>query len=132
MRDVGIVTKCMKDHNRLIGRWGEQYAEAYLVDRGWIVLDRNIHTPYGELDLVVRQGDVLVFVEVKTRTTDSFGFPEIAVSPSKQVRLVQSAEAYLQSHADLGDLSWRIDVIAIEGKPNGKLVKVEWFENAIG
>jgi len=122
----------MKDHNRLIGRWGEQYAETYLVDRGWIVLDRNIHTPYGELDLVVRQGDVLVFVEVKTRTTDSFGFPEIAVSPSKQVRLVQAAEAYLQSHADLGDLSWRIDVIAIEGKPNGKLVKVEWFENAIG
>ncbi|MEJ5201812.1 MAG: YraN family protein, partial [Anaerolineales bacterium] len=91
------MAKDVKGHNQYIGRWGEQYAEAYFAERGWIVLDRNVHTPYGELDLVIKQGDVLVFVEVKTRTTDSFGLPEMAVSSLKQTRLVQSAEYYLQS-----------------------------------
>lgn len=126
------MAKDIRGHNQYIGRWGERYAEAFLVERGWNVLDRNVHTPYGELDLVVRQRDILVFVEVKTRTTDSFGFPEIAVSSLKRAHLVQSAEAYLQSHPNLSDLSWRIDVIAIQGKPKDKLVSIEWFENAIG
>lgn len=124
-------SRVIKGHNKRIGEWGEKYAEAFFAERGWSILERNVRTPYGELDLVMRQGDILVFVEVKTRTTQSFGFPEISVSTLKQTRLVQSAEAYLQSHPEFSGLSWRIDVIAIQGKPEDQCVKIEWFNNAV-
>lgn len=124
-------SRVIRDHNKRIGKWGEEYAEAFFVKRGWHVLERNVRTPYGELDLVIKQEDVLVFVEVKTRTTESFGFPEVAVSSSKQTRLIQSAEAYLQAHPEFNSLNWRIDVIAIQGKPEDQYVKIEWFDNAV-
>lgn len=122
-----------KTHEQYIGRWGETVAAYYLEARGYQVLARNVRTPHGEIDLVTRQGETggLVFIEVKTRTNASYGLPEEAVDAKKLEHLFRSAEVYLQGHPDQAALAWRIDVIAIQGKPGEKAedVNIEHFEN---
>lgn len=112
-----------------LGKHGEDLAARYLQAQGYLILARNVRTPYGELDLVARQGEVVVFVEVKTRRNDAFGMPEDAVGFRKQARLLASAQAYLQAHPDLPG-HWRVDVIAIRLRP-GHSPEVRHFENAI-
>lgn len=120
-----------------IGRWGETVAAYYLEQRGYHVLAHNVRTGRGEIDLVARQeaaslrGDMLVFVEVKTRTNEQFGLPEEAVDERKLEHLFRAAEAYLQEHPELAEQEWRIDAIAIQGRPGEKTedVHIEHFEN---
>lgn len=120
----------MTSYRQKFGRWGEQTAAAYLKARGYSILDRNVRTPHGEIDLVVQKGDLLVFIEVKTRTSTEFGFPEEAINPKKREHLIATAEHYLQQREDFsGD--WRIDVIAIRGKPGQPDAEIIWFENAL-
>lgn len=95
-----------------IGARGEAAAAAYLKRVGMTVVDRNWRSGRGELDIVALDGDVLVVCEVKTRSTDSRGTPEDAVSPSKQKRLAALARAYLAA-AGLADCSVRFDVVTI-------------------
>lgn len=106
----------MAKHNRL-GKEGEQLAKAHLLKKGWLLLEENWRFEHKEVDLIFRDGDELVIVEVKTRSTDYFGDPEEAVHEAKEEHLIQAAEAYLEAH-DL-DLEVRYDVIAIILK-NGK------------
>jgi putative endonuclease len=95
-----------------LGRWGEALAAEYLVQQGYTIVARNVRTPYGELDLVSRQGDVTVFVEVKTRASATLGQPEISVTRRKQEHLLAAAQHYLLANPAL-DGAWRIDVVAI-------------------
>jgi putative endonuclease len=113
-----------------IGRWGERLAEEYLSARGYTLIQRNVRTPYGEIDLVMRgEGDILIFVEVKTRTSSNYGKPEEAVTAQKRVHMLQSAEAYLLEHDEYqGD--WRVDVISIF-QPGTGYPEIVWFENAL-
>lgn len=113
-----------------IGKWGEAVAGDYLRARGYEILACNARTPYGELDLVARQGETIVFVEVKTRTNLAFGLPEEAVTVRKRAHLLDSAAHYLQTHPEL-DGDWRVDVIAILGRPGAVGTQIEWFQNAI-
>lgn len=115
---------------KMLGKWGESRAAEYLESKGYTILDRNAYSRYGEIDLVARQGDQLVFVEVKTRRSHSFGDPEQAVDARKQAHLVSAALAYLQANPDL-DLSWRIDVIAIQRRPATDQLEIIHFENAV-
>jgi putative endonuclease len=120
----------MTNTRQALGRWGEAQAAEYLNQRGYIILERNVRTTYGEIDLVARQGTVLVFVEVKTRASTAFGLPETSVTPRKQAHMLAAAEAYLQSHPDLqGD--WRVDVIAIQRLRSGRNPEIAHFENAL-
>ena len=117
-----------------LGRRGESLAAEYLAARGYRILERNFRSPYGEIDLVAYQpgphGACLVFVEVKTRSSNAYGYPEQAITASKQVHLIQSAQAYLQEHPDLaGD--WRIDVIAVRTGRGGGRAEIEHIENAV-
>ena len=113
-----------------LGMWGEGIAAAYLEDKGLQIIDRNVRTGYGEIDLIARISGVTVFVEVKTRSGLSFGLPEESVTESKALRLQEASEAFMQSHPQLeGD--WRIDVIAILGDPDDLYPEIVWFENAI-
>jgi len=112
--------------NQRIGRWGEQAAADYLAARGYELLDRNLRTPYGEIDLVARKDALIVFVEVKARTSTSLGPPEIAVGPRKQAHMQACAQHYAQQN--LVD-HWRIDVIAVE-KIAGE-ARITHFENAL-
>jgi putative endonuclease len=120
----------MTSHNQVIGKWGEKIAQDYLQMNGYEILQLNHRTPFGELDIIAREGGMLVFVEVKTRTSTSLGNPEGSVTPKKQQHLVNSALYYVselpQQYSD-----WRVDVIAITGKPNHGLPEIQVFPNAI-
>jgi putative endonuclease len=114
-------------HNLRIGKWGEQVAVEHLVSRGCEVVGRNVRTPYGEIDIVARQGDITLFVEVKTRTSNKMGLPEESITARKREHMIACAEHYAAEH-EIDH--WQIEVIAIEGKP-GSTPKVTYFENAI-
>ena len=106
----------MSKYRQALGKWGEDQAAAFLKQKGYKVLERNIRTNYGELDLICQhefQGkNQLVFVEVKTRTTNKFGYPEEAVSWKKKQHLLNSIADFMQNHPEI-DESWRVDVVAI-------------------
>ncbi len=102
----------MGRYRQSLGHQGESLAAEYLTNSGYTILDRNARTEYGEIDLVAQRGDDLVFVEVKTRRSLNYGWPEEAVTRRKQRRLVAAAEAFMQEHPEL-DGTWRIDVISI-------------------
>jgi putative endonuclease len=104
----------MSNANLERGRWGETLAERWYVSRGYDVLARNWRCAIGEIDLVVRDADGIVIVEVKTRRDDRFGSPALAVDARKQARLRRLAVAWL------AEQSWprcavRFDVVAITG-----------------
>lgn len=115
-----------ENHNKVIGKWGEQAAADYLTAKGYEIMARNVRTPYGEIDLVAQKEGFTIFVEVKARTSSSLGPPEIAVTPRKREHMVSCAEHYAQQN-EIDH--WQIDVIAVEAV-NGK-AKVTHFENAI-
>jgi putative endonuclease len=116
-----------------LGRWGEAHAADYLQQQGYTVIARNVRTPYGEIDLIVQQKSegetIAVFVEVKTRTSKTFGYPEEAITPRKRLNLISAVQHYLQEHPDLV-MNWRIDVIAIERYPERSPI-INHFENAL-
>ena len=119
----------MKNYRQRFGAWGEKLAEAYLAGKGYTVLARNVRTPYGEIDLLARQEAILVFVEVKTRSSRAYGLPEDSLTWRKQAHILDSARYYLQEHPEwAGD--WRVDVIAIQRKPGGEPAEIIHFENA--
>jgi putative endonuclease len=113
-----------------LGRRGEQLAEAKLSASGYAVVARNYRCRSGEIDLIARQGETLVFVEVRTRRGEAFGLPEASLTPRKRQHLIAAAQSYLQAK-DLTDTNWRIDVVAVELSPQGDLLRVELIENAI-
>lgn len=120
----------LKIDRQQIGRWGEALAERYFLERGDTILGKNVRTPYGEIDLIVRSQDHLGFVEVKTRTNSAFGLPETAITQKKREHMIHAAEAYLQDNPEI-ELAWQIDVIAIQGAPDRENVEITYFENAI-
>lgn len=119
----------MSIRKQVLGRWGEDAAAQYLLTNGYTILARNVHSAHGELDIVASKGGLLVFVEVKARSSHVFAYPEDSVTRRKQAYLLSNAEAYLQVHPESGD-SWQLDVISVEGKPGGK-AQIEHFENVI-
>lgn len=111
---------------RALGDYGERLAARYLGDQGFTIIDRNWRCARGEIDIVAADGACLVVCEVKTRSSDTFGAPFEAVTPSKARRLRRLAGLWVESHADraggLRDL--RIDVISIV-KPSGGSAMIE-------
>ena len=120
----------MTKSRQAIGKWGETLAADFLKDKGYIIIERNYRTPYGEIDLVAHDGDDLVFVEVKTRTSDAFGFPEESITLHKQEHLISAAHAFLQSLSN-PPIIWRIDVIAIRKVKSVDFPEIIHFKNAI-
>ena len=94
------------------GLYGEQLACDELERRGYRVLQRRYRTRGGELDIIAKDGEYLVFVEVKARRDDTFGDPEEAVTAQKQTRIVSMATDYLARNG-LRDIPCRFDVVAI-------------------
>lgn len=122
---MGILSKLTP--TRLLGDRGEAAAERLLKRRGYRVLDRNWRFRQWELDLVCRDGDTVVFVEVKTRGAGTMGTPMDGLTRSKQTRLVKAASQYLTRH-DLWDEPCRFDLVAVVDT-DGELV-VDHIENA--
>ncbi|HLC39090.1 MAG TPA: YraN family protein [Patescibacteria group bacterium] len=114
-----------------LGAWGEKVAANYLAKLGFEILERNYTTNLGELDLIAKEGGVVVFVEVKTRTSRSFGLPQESVNFKKQNKIVRVALQYLQQHR-LSHRTWRIDVVAIVmNRRTHKVENIELIRNAV-
>ena len=99
-------------HNNTLGAYGERVAAQSLVDGGMTVVDRNWRCDLGEIDLVLRDGDVLVFCEVKTRSSSAYGHPLEAVTPTKAARLRRLAARWLHEH-DVHPEGVRIDLVGV-------------------
>jgi putative endonuclease len=120
----------MERTNRtILGRVGEAAASAWLSARGYQVLGQNVRTRFGEIDLVVREGEVMVFVEVKTRRGSGFGHPADAIGPRKQRRLTRLAAAYLHHHR-MDGASVRFDVVAVLVAADGQVTNIEHMPDA--
>jgi putative endonuclease len=111
---------------KLLGREGEDRAAKFLVKRGYRILERNYRTRSGEIDLIAQDQGVVVFVEVKTRTNDAFGAPELAVTPQKQQRMLKAALAYIK-YKKLHQVPCRFDVVAINAAAGPE---IELIQNA--
>ena len=111
------------------GRAGERAAEKEARRRGMTVLERNLVAGGNEIDLVALDGEVLVFIEVKARRTDSHGAPEEFVDSGKQRRIIRAARAFLK-HKRLLDRRRRYDIAAVRLDAKGRAENVRWTEAA--
>ena len=116
-----------EDVRQTLGKMGEDLACDELRRRGYVVLARRHRTRYGEIDVIARDGAILVFVEVKARRHDGFGGAGAAVTSWKQRRIARMAADYLARH-DLSDAPCRFDVVAIDFKDG--LSRIEVYTDA--
>ena len=108
--------------NQSFGKFGEDAATKYLKDLGYKILERNFRTRWGEIDIIAKDGDCLVFAEVKTRTDLSYGSPEEAVTQTKQQHLIKASQIYL-SKTRQPHVLWRIDVLALLKQGDGFVIR---------
>jgi putative endonuclease len=113
------------------GALGEKLARDFLKKRGYRIVETNYRCREGEIDIVARQKDCLVFIEVRTKRNLSFGTPEESITYAKRGKMRATAARYRQSHENLPE-SWRIDFVAVELDADGKPRRVELIENAVG
>ncbi len=112
-----------------LGARGEALAAQALATTGYRVIQPNVRTRSGQVDILAEEGGDLVFVEVKTRSNTAFGVPAEAITPTKQRHLIAAAQEYLAQH-EIPDHPWRIDVVSIlmvDGKP-----EIEIIRHAVG
>jgi len=103
----------MLTNRKSLGQEGERIAERFLKSKGYKVLDRNFRTRWGELDIVAKDGEVVVFVEVKTRSKTDFTRPEEAVNSTKQAHLRKAAQLWLLDNHPDDPPACRFDVISV-------------------
>ncbi len=113
------------------GAAGEKLAQDFLKKKGYRIITTNYRSPAGEIDIIARQKNCLVFVEVRTKKSLQFGTPEESITASKREKLRANALYYLEEQTGQ-PASWRIDVVAIEMDDKGKPSRIELFENAVG
>ncbi len=116
---------------RETGILGEKLARDFLKKRGYRIIETNYRCPEGEVDIIARDRDFLVFVEVRTKRSLEFGSPEESITPVKKERMIAVASRYCQTHEKLPQ-SWRIDVVAVELDQKDKAKRIELIENAVG
>ena len=114
----------MARHNAQ-GSAAEKLAMEHLQAQGLRLLERNFRTRGGEIDLIMQQGNTLVFVEVRFRQSSDYGSPAETVTMHKQQRLINTASRYLQRRGD--DLPCRFDIVAVSGSQQER---IEWFQDA--
>lgn len=114
-----------KQKNRL-GAWGEARAAAYLGAQGCALAEQNWRCAAGEVDLVVRDGESLAFVEVRTRRGERFGTPEDSITERKLAHMIAVAETYVYEHGWEGN--WRLDVVAVHADADGA-ASIKWYKN---
>jgi putative endonuclease len=112
-----------------LGSRGEDLATAYLERQGFRIIARNHRSRLGELDLVARDGDEVVFVEVKTRIGGSDVAPDESVTASKLERLGRLAERYMSEQGRADD-PWRVDVVAVVVDQHGQVRRIDHLRGA--
>jgi putative endonuclease len=113
------------------GAIAENIAADYLSKRGYKIRERNYRTREGEIDIIAEKDGTLIFIEVRAKTSKTFGSAEESITERKKKRLIALAESYL-SECEVQPDSCRIDLIAIKLRANGELIRLNVIENATG
>jgi putative endonuclease len=113
----------IKKTTKQIGDAGEDLAADFLIKKGYIIIDRNFRTRYGEVDIIAKDKDCLVFIEVKAKASDCFGSPGEMINPKKQQKLKNMALAYTSENNIT--TPWRIDAVLMEGKEIEHLISID-------
>lgn len=120
----------MPGNNASLGKRGEQLALAHLIALGYTIEARNYRCPFGEIDIIARDEEILVFIEVKTRISGRFGSPQEAVDLRKQQRLSRIALHYLAcAHARVNQETCRFDVVTVQ-QTHGEEWAIEVIKDA--
>lgn len=112
-----------------LGKRGESAAARYLLEQGYQLLESNLRGPRGEADLVLLDGDTLVFCEVKTKVSELSGHAAEGYRPKQQTRLRTVILKYLQRHEWDGPI--RVDVVALQKEPDSSLYSVHHYKDAV-
>ncbi len=112
-----------------LGRKGEAHARAYLRRHGVRILAENFACPAGEIDLIGLAEDRLLFIEVKTRSSNAFGPPQLAVHQRKQHQIVKAAQSYLAAHHK-SEVACRFDVVSVTFGAASAPPHIEWVQDA--
>jgi putative endonuclease len=115
----------MKTFNRSTGRAAEAIATRALQEKGYSILERNFSNRFGEIDIIAKDKNTLVFVEVKAKTGIEYGIPEEMINPGKLQRIRNMAMVYLNGKS----LPCRIDVVAIVLGTNNEVLRLTHYEN---
>lgn len=114
-----------------LGSLGEELAVKQLKNNGYSILEQNFRSKFGEIDIIAQEGGDLVFIEVKTRWSKSFGPPEEAITPWKIQHIIKAGEYYKLLHPETPE-ALRIDAVAVDLKPNGQVNEVKIIKNISG
>lgn len=114
-----------KTDNKQIGKIGEAAAAEYLIKKGYEIVCRNFSTRFGEIDLICRDNDTIVFVEVKAKTGGDFGSPEEMFTRYKKEKVKRMATIYLKGI----EVLCRIDMVAVELTNDGEITVIRHYEN---
>ena len=120
----------MQSPSQTLGVLGEELAFNYLQKKGYKVLVRNYESPLGEIDLIAKEKGTLVFVEVKTRSSDAMGSPAEGVTHFKRRQIVKTAQHYVKRYG-IHHVSCRFDVVSVLMPKDGE-VTLEIIQNAFG
>lgn len=115
----------MKVFNRQTGKLGEDLATLELRKKGYEILERNFSNKFGEIDIIAKDKNILVFVEVKTKKGEEFGMPEEMISKGKLFKIRNMANLYMKRN----DLPCRIDVVAVVLDQNDEVQRLTHYEN---
>lgn len=123
----------MKQNNQkqTLGKIGEDAAATFLLSHKYRILQRNFRARYGEIDIICERNNILIAVEVKTRSSYEYGLPEEAITPKKLREIQTALEYYCMAHK-LETIPLQIDVVAIETDPQGKIKTIRHHENVTG
>ena len=127
---AGLRTGSKEAPHLKTGRWGEKQAEKFLKKAGYNILGRRVRSgKHDEIDLIFRDRDTMVFVEVKTRKNETYGRPAAAVNREKRRKLSRAAVTFLQKRK-LRPPTIRFDIVEVIGEPDGEPPEVRHIENA--
>lgn len=118
-------------NKRDVGKSGEICAEKFLISQNYRIIAKNFRAKSGEIDMVAFDYSTreIAFIEVKTRTSDTFGEPQDAVDYRKREKILKTALHFLSSTAKNNHFGWRVDVIAVKLDGEGKLKEITHFKN---
>jgi putative endonuclease len=114
----------MKGTSGAVGARGEDLAVKYLKKKGFKVIERNYHCSAGEIDLIARDKDSLVFVEIKARSSSEYGLPQEFVDRFKQRKMIEAARFFMAERRVTEDIPARFDVVAINLTPAGPQIEL--------
>lgn len=113
-----------------LGKISEERAARWLQDKGLRLLTRNFSARTGEIDIIARDGDCLVFLEVRARRNRAYCGAAASVDRRKQQRLLRTAQLFLQRHPELASMPCRFDVLAFEPRQSASDLEIRWIRGA--